>query len=113
MSSTTTGDNVAVCKPCHASIGPTFDYNGVQTDVATKLHQLEVLLAQNNILDTVNMVLKGTISTAKPFKRPQIQLAIYWNFSLVYADRSMGVHNHNYTNDMLVAGINYFNGLKK
>jgi len=113
MSSTETGDNVAVCKPCHASIGTTFDYNGVQTDVANKLNQLKVLLAQNNILDTVNMVLKGSISATKPFKRPQIQLAIYWNFSMIYADRSMGVHNHAYVNDMLVAGITYFNTLDK
>ena len=113
MSSTSTGDNVAVCKPCHASIGTTFDYNLVQTEIAGKLHQLEVLLAQNNILDTVNMVLKGSISATKPFKRPQVQLAIYWNFSMVYADRSMGVHNHLYTLDMLVDGIKYFTGLKK
>ena len=58
------------------------------------------------------MVLKGTISATKPFKRPQIQMAIYWNFSMVYADRSNGVHNHAYINDMLVAGINYFNTLQ-
>jgi len=113
MSSLSTGDNVAVCKPCHASIGTTFDYNGVQTEITTKLNQLKVLLVQNNILDSVNMVLKGSISATKPFKRPQIQLAIYWNFSMVYADRSMGVHNHLYTLDMLTDGIQYFTGLKK
>jgi hypothetical protein len=40
-------------------------------------------------------------------------LAIYWNFSMVYADRSIGVHNHLYTLDMLTYGIQYFTGLKK
>ena len=42
MSSTETGDNVAVCKGCHPSIGTTFDYNGVQTDVSNKLNQLKL-----------------------------------------------------------------------
>ncbi len=49
------------------------------------------------MLDTVNMVIK-------PKKYAQADLAVYWNFMLIYADRSIGVHNYQYTHDLLVAG---------
>jgi nitrate/TMAO reductase-like tetraheme cytochrome c subunit len=112
MSSTETGDNVAVCKPCHTSIGTTFDYNGVQTEIYTKFNTLKTLLGNANILDTVStsinyMLLKG-VSAAHPKKFSQKELSVFWNFQLVYADRSMGVHNHAYIRDMLDAGIAYF-----
>jgi hypothetical protein len=115
MSSGETGDNVAVCKPCHTSIGTTFDYNGVQTEIANKFQQLKTLLGNKNILDTVPtsssyMLLKG-VSASKPKKFTETMLSVYWNFQLVYADRSMGIHNHAYIRDMLDAGIKYMNAL--
>ena len=111
LSSTETGDNVAVCRPCHTAIGTTFDLNGAQTTIEGKYQQLKVLLAQKKVLDTNTMLLKGPMSATKPKKFTQIQLAVYWNFCLVDADRSMGVHNFAYIRDMLDAGITYMNSL--
>ena len=107
MNNAEVGDNVAVCKTCHSSIGSTFDLGGKQTEIAGMYQQLKVLLAAKNILDTNTMLLKGPISAAKPKKFTQITLSVYWNFCLVDADRSMGVHNYKYTYDMLNSGINY------
>lgn len=110
MSSSETGDNVAACKVCHSSIGTTFDFNGKQTEIQGLYNTLKVKLAQKNVLDTNTMLLKG-VSSSKPKKFTQIQLAVYWNFSLVDADRSTGIHNYLYIKDMLNAGIAYMNSL--
>ena len=111
MSSTETGDNVAACKPCHSSIGTTFDVNGRQTEIEGLYQTLKVKLAQKKVLDTITGILKGPISASKPKKFTQIQLSVYWNWCMVDADRSMGVHNYVYTRDMLNAGIAYMNSL--
>ena len=105
MTSADVGDNVAVCKPCHAS-ATSFDVDGAQTDVEDHYQQLKVKLAAFNMLDTTTMLLK-------PRKYAQADLAVFWNFMLVDADRSMGVHNYKYTIDMLQAGINHFGGKGK
>ena len=115
MTSTATGDNTAVCKPCHTAIGSTFDYNGVQTEIATKFNTLKTLLGNKGIIDTVStsanyLLLKG-VTAAHPKKFTQIQLSVIWNWNLVLADRSEGIHNHAYIRDMLDAGIAYMNSL--
>jgi hypothetical protein len=105
MTSDDTGDNVAVCKTCHSGIGTTFDVNGKQTEIGTLFNSLKVKLATAGILDSTTMLIK----TNKYFKRKAA--AIYWNFQMVYADRSMGVHNYQYTHDMLQSGLDYFTTL--
>jgi hypothetical protein len=100
MTSATTGDNITVCKTCHPSL-TSFDFNGAQTTITVLYNQLKVKLATIGMLDSVNMVIKTG-------KYAQSDLAAYWNFMLVYADRSMGVHNYQYTHDILQAGINHF-----
>jgi hypothetical protein len=102
MTSASTGDNVAVCKPCHSS-ATSFDIGGDQTAISILFQQLKVKLATINMLDTNTMLIK-------PKKYAQADLAVFWNFQLVYADRSMGVHNYQYTSDMLNAGIAHFGG---
>jgi hypothetical protein len=107
MTSTETGDNVAVCNRTGCHSGQTsFDINGDQTDIATRFQTLKVLLATANMLDTNSMLLK-------PKKYSQADLSVFWNFQLVYADRSMGVHNYPYTKALLIAGIAHFNGKDK
>ena len=102
MTSTETGDNVAVCNRAGCHSGQTsFDISGDQTTIEGKFQELKVKLAVANMLDTNTMLLK-------PKKYSQADLAVFWNFQLVYADRSMGVHNFPYTRDMLNAGITYF-----
>ena len=105
MTSADLGDNIAVCKPCHSSI-TSFDLNGDQTTIEGMYNQLKVQLATFNMLDTNTMLLK-------PKKYAQADLAVFWNFMLVDADRSMGVHNFQYTYDMLQAGITHFGGKGK
>ena len=97
-------DNIIGCKAasCHPN-ATTFDIDGKQTEIEGKFQDLKVKLAAANMLDTNTMLLK----TGKYYK--QIQLAIFWNFQMIYSDRSMGVHNYKYTRDMLQSGIDYYN----
>lgn len=101
MSSDETGDNVAPCKACHNS-ATDFDVDGKQTEIEGMFDQLKLQQAQANILDTNSMQIKAGK------KYSQKQLAVLWNFLMVYNDRSMGVHNYKYTHDMLQAGIDYY-----
>ena len=104
MENEETGDNVKVCQNagCHPE-ATDFDIDGAQTQIEGMYQTLKVQLATAGVLDTNTMLLK------KKGKYTQATLAVYWNFCLVDADRSMGVHNYKYTRDMLQAGINYFN----
>ncbi|MCX6250290.1 MAG: hypothetical protein NTX61_06015 [Bacteroidetes bacterium] len=101
------GDNYTVCKPCHASASATTGFNigGVQDEIEGMMQDLKVKLAAANVLDTTTMFIK----VPKYYK--QKQLAVYWNFQLIEADRSMGVHNYQYTYDILQSGIDYMNSL--
>lgn len=115
MTNSETGDNIGTatsgCKKCHSTI-TSFDYNGKQTEIEGKYEELRLQLAIANVLDTNSMLLKG-VSSSSPKYFKQKQLAVYWNFCLVDADRSKGVHNYAYTRDMLDAGIAYMNSLGK
>lgn len=102
MTSTSTGDNFTVCKTCHPTAS-SFDIGGAQTSIFTLYTQLKGLLAAANMLDTNTMLIK-------PKKYAQADLAVFWNFMLVDADRSMGVHNYLYTYDLLNDGIARFGG---
>ena len=104
MTSAETGDNFNVCKKCHSS-ATSFDVGGKQTEIEGLYSTLRYKLAAAKMLDTTTMLLK----VGKYYK--QKQLAVYWNFCLVDADRSMGVHNYLYIHDMLQSGIDYMTSL--
>ncbi|MGA2822261.1 MAG: hypothetical protein ABSE72_01920 [Bacteroidales bacterium] len=102
MTSTETGDNIAVCNRTGCHNGATsFNIGGAQTTISGLYQQLKVKLTTFNMLDTTTM-------TIKPNKYAQADLAVFWNFMLIDADRSMGVHNYQYTHDLLQAGIDHF-----
>ena len=103
MTSAETGDNYKFCTTCHPG-ATSFDINGKQTEIAGKYNQLKAQLATAHVFDTINMVMK-------PGKYTEIQLAVVWNFLMVDADRSMGVHNYQYTYDMLQSGITYMQSI--
>ncbi|MCK9218780.1 MAG: hypothetical protein M0P47_01870 [Bacteroidales bacterium] len=103
MNNAKVGNNITACKQCHAG-ATSFDVNGKQTEIKVLYNNLKVKLAVANMLDTNTMLLN-----VKFYK--QKQLAVYWNFMMVDADRSMGVHNYLYTHDMLQSGINYMNSI--
>jgi len=100
-----TGDNIAACVQagCHPS-ATDFDIDGAQTTIAGLLETNKVQLATAGILDTNTMLLK------KKGKYLQADLAVYWNYQMCEADRSLGVHNYRYMKTVLQAGINYFSG---
>jgi hypothetical protein len=102
MTSATTGDNVGVCNRSGCHNGATsFNIGGAQTTITGLYQQLKVKLFNFNMLDTNTMLIK-------PKKYAQADLAVFWNFQLVYADRSMGVHNYLYEYNLLNAGIKNF-----
>lgn len=96
MTNDEVGDNVNVCKTCHSSINNSFDLNGKQTEIENSMEELKVLLAAANMMDTTTFLLK-------PGTYPQNKLAAFWNYQLILADRSNGVHNYAYTRDVLIA----------
>jgi hypothetical protein len=105
MTSATTGDNITICKTCHPS-ATSFDISGDQTAINGLYQTLKGDLVAFNMLDSVNMVII-------PKKYAQADLAVFWNFMLVYADGSKGVHNFPYTRDLLNDGINHFKSKTK
>jgi len=104
VSANNLGDNFTVCKQCHSS-ATSFDIGGAQTTIEGMFQDLKVKLATANVLDSNTMLLK----VPKYYK--QKQMAVFWNFQMVYADRSNGVHNYQYTYDLLQSGIDYMNSL--
>jgi nitrate/TMAO reductase-like tetraheme cytochrome c subunit len=104
MTSTSIGDNVSVCNNTGCHNGATsFDIGSAQSTIFGKYSQLKGLLAAANMLDTNTMLIK-------PKKYAQADLAVFWNFMLIDADRSMGVHNYLYCLGLLNDGINHFGG---
>jgi hypothetical protein len=99
------GNNVTVCKgsDCHTNNPTSFDIDGKQTEISGMLQQLKVALATASIIDTVGDVLN--FKGHKTRKFTERQLAVVWNYFLIDADRSKGVHNYQYTHDLLAASI--------
>lgn len=110
MTDPSVGDNVKVCQSsdCHTNSPTSFDIDGKQTEIKGMLQQLKVALATATIIDTVNDVIN--MKGKKTRKFTERQLAIIWNYFMVDADRSKGVHNYQYTHDLLNASINGFTG---
>jgi len=95
------GDNLTGCNTgtdCH---GGSMTISIMQTKmsvVAIKIQTLkEKLIAKNLINPETNAVVTG--------KHTQKQMAVVWNYLLVNSDRSMGIHNYSYVNDILDKGI--------
>jgi hypothetical protein len=81
---------VASCEECHSG-AENFDINGVQTEVAEKLEELEAALVAAGMWD---------LEADEPVvgEYPEAQAAALWNYVLIaHEDRSMGVHNPEYT----------------
>lgn len=107
-------ENVAGCDidGCHPGL-KTFDYDGKQTIIQTKLDSLKVLLELAGIMDTVPEPdgHPGYLVTGKDY--PQKTLAVWVNYLYILEDRSLGVHNYKQANGMLDDGIAYIGTLVK
>jgi hypothetical protein len=83
---------VASCTTCHAD-ATNFDINGVQTEVETKLEELQANLVAAGLLTETGGIVVGSY--------PEGQAGALWNFLFITEDKSMGVHNASYVETML------------
>jgi hypothetical protein len=95
------GDNLFGCNitGCHNGNMTQAKMEEKQLVIEEKLTALQDALIAKKIIDSV------THYVLVPKKYTQKQLAVVWNYKLVYYDRSMGMHNYAYTSDMLDASL--------
>jgi nitrate/TMAO reductase-like tetraheme cytochrome c subunit len=97
--------NTGACVGCHQDIGSNFDYNGVQTEIAGLLAELQTLLFNAGYVNASGIPVTRTAVPA------DVAGAI-WNFVLVgRQDGSLGVHNPAYARDLLQSSIDYMESL--
>ncbi len=97
--------NTNGCTGCH-TVGAGF-INKIQTTqdgVQAQLDQLKTALINHGVLSST-----GRLNTGK---YPAGVAGAYWNYDLIEMDRSLGVHNADYTRDLLQGSIDYLNSLK-
>jgi hypothetical protein len=95
------GDNLFGCNiaACHDGEVTATWMENKQASVEAKLLALQDALIAKQIIDSV------THYVLVPKKYTQKQMAVVWNYKLVYYDRSTGMHNYSYTNDLLDASL--------
>jgi formate-dependent nitrite reductase cytochrome c552 subunit len=93
--------NTEACLGCHPNIGDTFDYRQVQADAEVLITQLHDRLVTAGFLNaTTDRPIPGRISSN--------DAGAIWNYRFVkHGDRSRGVHNPDYTRDLLQSSIEY------
>jgi hypothetical protein len=97
--------NVAACQECHDG-AENLDINGVQTEVQAMIDELGEML-----------VAEGVLSEIGPDGHPIVEEApenvgiALWNWLYVaHEDKSLGVHNAEYTKALLQAGLDAMTG---
>ena len=92
------------CQECHEG-AENFDIDGVQTEVQAMLDELGDLLVAEGVLD-VNGPEGHPIVEEAP---ENVALALYNWIYVAHEDGSLGVHNPDYTIDLLQAGLDALN----
>jgi len=94
------GDNLNGCNvtDCHGGAMTSAVMVAKQEEVLAKLTTLKDKLVAKGVLNaTTGLVITG--------KHTQKQMAVVWNYNLIEADRSEGMHNFAYVNDVLDKSI--------
>jgi nitrate/TMAO reductase-like tetraheme cytochrome c subunit len=94
--------NVAACQQCHTD-AEDFDIEGVQTEVEGLIEELRPLLLAKGMLEEGE-----TPEDDHPVlgTYPEAEAAALWNYIYIaHEDKSLGVHNPDYTIDLLEASI--------
>ncbi len=86
---------------CHASVDD-FNYHGVQDSVAALIASLRSLLIDGAILDSSDYAL---VPTGDTLTLTIPEAGALFNYQMFREDRSLGVHNPNYTIDALNQSI--------
>jgi hypothetical protein len=91
------------CNECHSGTDLTTDYNygGVQSDVHTKLMQLEERLVELGALVVTTVDGVSTVAPANNKVVPMVQAQAVFNYMGVEGDQSGGVHNPKYVKAIL------------
>jgi hypothetical protein len=85
---------------CHTNLTD-FDVNGIQDSVSTLLRNLRTILITDAILSPDT----SSITVNAPLRTSITKAGALYNFLLFHSDRSLGVHNTQYTMDALNASI--------
>lgn len=91
---------LSVCQECHTD-AENFDIEGVQTEVQAMLDELGELLVAAEVLSENGPDGHPTVTEAPE----NIALALYNWIYVAHEDSSLGVHNSDYTMDLLQAGL--------
>jgi len=96
----TQGDvNFNACNECHTENGATIDLPGKMAANKILLDDLYAELLAQQIIDAEGHLKGGTWTHQ--------QLAAYWNYALVKNDGSYGIHNEDYTQQLINAARSY------
>ena len=87
---------------CHSSLED-FTYNGVQDSVEVLMAALRSALIVNGIIDSSDYIIVPADSTVD---LSAVEAGAVLNYKMVLEDRSHGIHNTDYTFDILIAAIN-------
>ncbi|MDX2473723.1 MAG: hypothetical protein QNL91_08420 [Candidatus Krumholzibacteria bacterium] len=92
--------SLSSCTACHATTS--FDYGGVQTEVAGLLDDLQTLLLAAGVIEFVveDDAYEPIVGTY-----PMVQVQAYFNWIGLSEDRSLGVHNPRYVVALLENSI--------
>jgi hypothetical protein len=91
---------LAVCQECHED-AENFDINGVQTEVQALLDELGELLVAEGVLSENSPDGHPTVEEAPE----NVAIALYNWIYVAHEDKSLGVHNSDYTRALLQAGL--------
>lgn len=91
---------VQSCNECHTTND--FDYNGTQTDIEEKLHELRDLLVAAGVVEFVeaDQAYEPIVGTY-----PMVYARAFFNWVGLEEDRSLGVHNPRYVDALLTNSI--------
>jgi hypothetical protein len=96
--------SVAACQECHDG-AENFDIEGVQTEVQAMLDELGELLVAEGVLSEIGPDGHPTVEEAPE----NVALALFNWIYVAHEDKSLGVHNPDYTMELLQAGLDALN----
>jgi hypothetical protein len=97
--------NLNACKKCHAD-ATSLDINGKQTEIAGLYKQLEDRLIALKLLNpTDHLALVYNKEPGKMSPWTAKEAGAFFNYKLIYGDRSLGAHNYKYAKALLVNSL--------
>jgi|SaaInl4_150m_RNA_FD_contig_121_100157_length_1141_multi_5_in_0_out_0_1 hypothetical protein len=97
-------ENLAACTSCHSG-ATSFDYNGVQTEIAALTDELHHLLEEHKLIDDTGHAIPYTKDEGLGRKWTSNECGAVFNYLLMHYEGSHGVHNYKYSKALLVNSI--------